>query len=512
MNLASAVLPAGEPPVGRGRRNFGWATKRAVLGVMAATLTFQLAFEFPALGWLVLVSLACLFDLRLLATARQAFYAGLIVGLGIFIPQTGFLWTIFGPVAVVLWLILAFFHGLFVSLLNRVEAQWGTVASWILAPMLWCGIEYFRCEVWWLRFTWFAAASPFQESVAGLARLLGTYGLGALAMGIAGLGLLLWHSRRWRLLGLLGIAAAGLAVWGRSRETVLDATVPGVQVVGIQLEFPGVPEVSVALTRAAQEHPSAEMFVLSEYTFDGPVPDSIRAWCAKQGKWLIAGGKEWVDPATNSAPAVESGVKRILGLRSAGASSPDFFNTAYVIGTNGQVVFRQAKSRPIQFFADGLPARSQEVWASPWGPIGIAICYDLSYRQVVDGLIRRDARALIVPTMDVESWGPREHQLNARMTRIRATEYGVPIFRVASSGISQWVVPSGRERAVAPFPGSGASIEGLLSLDPSRGTRLPLDSRFAPMASAGTGVVLLIVLVSRRRRPVSRAVATHRLA
>ena len=93
---------------------------------------------------------------------------------------------------------------------------------------------------------------------------------------------------------------------------------------------------------------------------------------------------------------------------------------------------------PIQFFKDGLPAREQRLWDSPWGKIGLCICYDLSYARVTDRLVRLGAQAMIVPTMDVVDWGQREHELHARVAPIRSAEYGIPIFRVASSGISQW--------------------------------------------------------------------------
>jgi apolipoprotein N-acyltransferase len=167
-----------------------------------------------------------------------------------------------------------------------------------------------------------------------------------------------------------------------------------------------------------------------------------------------------------------------------------FYNTAFVISTNGEVVFQQAKSRPIQFFADGEPAPSQTVWDSPWGKLGIAICYDASYRQVMDGLVRQGSIGLLIPTMDVEHWGAYEHGLNARMAVIRAAEYRVPIFRVASSGISQIIDQNGHEAVTAPFPGQGESLAGTLELRSSGGS-IPLDAWLAPVCMAATGVVLL---------------------
>jgi len=136
-------------------------------------------------------------------------------------------------------------------------------------------------------------------------------------------------------------------------------------------------------------------------------------------------------------------------------------------------IFSQVKAVPIQFFKDGLPAEKQAVWDSPWGKIGLCVCYDLSCTRVTDELIRQGAQAILAPTMDVEDWGKRQHLLHGRVAPIRAAEYGVPIFRLCSSGISQAVDQYGRVLARAPFPGQGKSLEASFEL-PRRG-RLPAD-------------------------------------
>jgi len=181
------------------------------------------------------------------------------------------------------------------------------------------------------------------------------------------------------------------------------------------------------------------------------------------------------------------------------ATNGNYYNTAFVIGTDGEIVFKQAKSVPIQFFKDGLPAREQKLWDSPWGKIGICICYDLSYSRVTDRLIRLGAQAIIAPTMDVADWGRHEHELHARIAPIRAAEYGVPIFRVASSGISQLVNRNGDVQASAPFPGELATIPGVLEFR-KPGT-LPLDRILAPLSVLVTvSVIGSLALISFRRK------------
>ena len=157
---------------------------RLIAGAALATasaVAFHTAFLVPALFPLVIVQLSCLFALRRLATPRQAFYLGLMAGMGVYPVQMGFLWSIFGAAALPLWLILAVFYGLFVLALQRVEFHWGSPWTLTLAPVLWCGIEYFRSEVWWLRFSWFTSGTCIPSDALGLLRVFGVYGSGMLA-------------------------------------------------------------------------------------------------------------------------------------------------------------------------------------------------------------------------------------------------------------------------------------------------------------------------------------------
>ncbi|MBI3863444.1 MAG: hypothetical protein HY290_16255, partial [Planctomycetia bacterium] len=234
------------------------------------------------------------------------------------------------------------------------------------------------------------------------------------------------------------------------------------------------------LDRARRDIPEAELFVLSEYCFDTPVPPAVCDWCARNRKYLVAGGKKPLN-------------------------GDEFIDTAFVISPTGETVFEQGKSVPIQFFNDGLPARDQKLWESPWGKIGIAICYDLSYSRVIDRLVELGAQGLIIPTMDAVDWGEHQHWLHAHVAPIRAREYRIPIFRVASSGISQLVDAQGRERVTAPFPGQGERLHGRMLLG-ATGSR-PLDRFLAVPAviAVGAFVSYLVVCNLRERfKPRSR--------
>jgi len=495
----------------------------ATVLALGAVGLFHTAFLFPALGWLAVGHLGCLFELRRLPTPRQAFYTGMAIGIAVYVPQMIFLWEIFHGAAIPLWCVLSLFHAAFLLMLNRVENRWGSSSAGLLMPVLWCGIEYLRSEVWWLRFAWFTAGGCWPAGAAPLVlQRLGIYGLGfgmawAAAQGVTLIRAPDRDSRRRAAVALSGICALflGTALWPSRRDV---ADVQRVPVAGIQLEFPAVPDLLQGLDGLIRSHPEAELLMVSEYTLEGSPTQALKNWCQRNHKWLVVGGKQPIAGApTGAAPGSDAALAPTLlsaprlPWRRSDPTKERFHNTAFVIGTNGQVVFQQAKSRPIPFFDDGEAAASQAVWNSPWGRLGIAICYDASYRQVMDGLIRQGAVGLLIPTMDVEHWGAHEHGLNAGMAVIRAAEYGVPVFRIASSGISQLIDRNGRETATAPFPGQGELLAGTFELRPSGGT-IPPDAGLAPACMVATGGVLLALGIGawrtrrvRRHSPASPA-------
>lgn len=445
---------------------------------VGAVACFHLAFQFPALAFLILGFLFCLVKLITVASPRRAFYIGLIVGLAIYAPQLSFFWNIFHAAAIPLWLVLSFWLASFllVGHLAHRRLSWGYLI-WLL-PFLWMAFEFFRSELYYLRFSWLSAGYVFA-SLKGvvLPGFLGVYGLGFCLMLVAAL--LASTNRAMRGGGVALIAA--FVLLGYTRQP-LDAPVKkAIQVSGVQLEFREEDVVS-ALERVREKYPQTDLYVLSEYTFADPPSKFVRRWCRDHKTYLIAGGKDFIPDQS------------------------DFYNTAFVIGPDGEFVFKQVKAVPIQFFKDGLPAPKQELWQSPWGKIGICICYDLSYRRVVDNLIALGAEAFVVPTMDVVDWGKHQHELHGRIAPMRASEYQVPIFRLCSSGISQAVDRNGNVIASASFPGEGEMMTATLHLQ-SPG-RLPLDRWAAPFSVALTGGFILWLLFrtwSTRSAPLKKS-------
>jgi apolipoprotein N-acyltransferase len=448
-------------------------TKPKLLGVRAlafglihvwiAVAAFHAAFRWDWAASLIGVYLYCLWQLSQLATGRQAFYAGFGVGMACFAPQLFFFWEIFGPAAIALWAVLAFWIGAFTWLACQCRRRYGGWLAVAWAPVVWCGLEYFRSELYYLRFSWLAVGYAFSGPAnVGLLKLTGVYGAGFALMLVA---------------AMIGqVPGAMRAVIGTALVVALQCSLPFllpgriaapgamVRVAGIQAEFPAAFEVPLLLDLLERQQPKAKLLLMSEYTLDGPVPASVRDWCRRHQKHILIGGKQHLDAA-------------------------HYYNTVFVVGPSGKTVFRQAKSVPIQFFRDGLPAPFQTVWHSPWGRLGICVCYDLSYVRVVDELVCLGARLILVPTMDVSWWGAYEHALHARVARVRAAELQTPIFRLASSGISQLVAAAGNTVAEAPNPGEKATLGGVVEM--SQAANVPRDRR---VASGSVCAVLILML------------------
>jgi apolipoprotein N-acyltransferase len=444
----------------------------ALLWSAVAVGAFHVAYSTPSLAIFTVVYLFALLQLMRARSARQSFYLSLVVGMFIAAPQLSCFWVLFGPSAIVLWLILAFWTALFVTLgrlcLNNLGVRGG-----LFLPFLWTGLEYFRSELYHLKFSWLNIGYAFSHSsYAILLKHAGVYGIGFGAVAVATAVCLLGLKRAalWIAGSTLVIAAISV-LWFFVLAPYEKLKGPKtVHVAGVQLEFPAEFEVISALDKLIESKPDTQVIVLCEYAFLSPIPDKVKLWCKDHQRFLVAGGK---DPLP----------------------SGDFYDTAFVVGTNGDIVFKQGKSVPVQFLKDGLPAKEQKLWESPWGKIGICICYDLSYTLVTDRLVRMGAQGLIVPTMDVVEWGKHEHELHARVARVRAAEYGIPIFRIASSGISQLVDRSGFERASAGFPGQKEMVSGTLGL--WRYSSLPIDRWLGP-ASVGVSGLIILFLVARR--------------
>ena len=156
-------------------------TARGLLaGGFGAVAAFHVAYEFcPPV---ILVFLVCMYQLAHAATRPHAMYSGWAMGLLIYAPQLAFFWNIFGFAALALWLVLGTWLSVYLVLQRFALAKLGPQLGALAAPFLWTGVEYFRSELYYLRFSWLNigyAFSPLPQQA--LMPWLGMYGTGVSA-------------------------------------------------------------------------------------------------------------------------------------------------------------------------------------------------------------------------------------------------------------------------------------------------------------------------------------------
>src|SRR5262249_49365477 len=134
--------------------------------------------NFGPLRLAIIGYLICLVQLARLPTTRQSFYAGVATGLLCIAPQLTCFWNIFGPAAIVLWLILALWIGAFTGITHAALARFGPLVTAALIPFVWTGLEYFRSELYYLKFSWLNVEYAFSGWQLFSFHTFGMYGVG----------------------------------------------------------------------------------------------------------------------------------------------------------------------------------------------------------------------------------------------------------------------------------------------------------------------------------------------
>lgn len=136
--------------------------------------------------------------------------------------------------------------------------------------------------------------------------------------------------------------------------------------------------------------------------------------------------------------------KRIYIVAAVGAKIPGKLlneNKVIVADPSGRKIGEYFKSRPVPGAENSIPGGTPPFeFDTPWGRMGLVICFDADFNQWIRVLNSKTIRALFVPSFDWEAINPYHTQ----MAGFRAVEGGYPVVRIAKTGLSALFDAKGR--------------------------------------------------------------------
>jgi len=383
------------------------------------------------LAWVSLVPL--FFAVYASPDFRGAANVGGVAGLVFYGLSLSWFLRVLGPAAPALWCMLALWPALFCvaarfTLRERFGAFWP-----VFAGLAWCGIEYFRSEIWIIKFAWMGlgfSQVPLLPALQ-LCSVFGVYGLSAFIVGFNAALYLSLARREWRPAALASVTVLAALAWGNyrlARYPLEDGR--GVKVALLQDESLGL-ERQLHLSRAKKAG-QFDLLVWPEYSF------MIPAGREKQHMRMLLNRLAGIGAVKVVGVAITPPDKEKIKVG-------DAENLAVVIEHGGGIAGRYGKMHPIPFVEPFLvPNKSPAAVKTSIGTLGIQICYDLDFENGSRMMVGQGAEILVVPDMDPWEWGRLQHVQHSEMAPVRAVESGLWAVRAASSGFSQMISPVGR--------------------------------------------------------------------
>ncbi len=429
----------------------GW--RAALLAYLAGAL-MTLGFA-PYHAWpVVFISLPLFYQLLMTRERRaQALWCGFFFGYGYFMAGT---WWIGNALLVDAakfgWMLPFSILGLSAVLalyflpLAYASYRLRTHMTPLLFAALWVGVEYLR-SVGAFGFPWNLAGYIGLASLpfAQLAAWVGTFGLGFVIVAV-GLLPVLWlgegSKRRALMWTVLGVALVlGECLWGAARlrpATAMTATT-------LRLVQPNIPQ-EVKGTREGQQLAIEVLGRLTRERVTAAAPDAV-IWPETAYPFTLRATN---GNPTPHVPLLLTGATRVEGVKPGLA----IWNSLVALGGDGTVRAQYDKHQLVPFgefvplravlplekitpgdidFSRGVGAQTLTVANVP--PFSPLVCYEVIFPWLaVDPSARPDW--LLNVTNDGwygDSPGPYQH---FDMSRMRAIEQGLPLVRVANSGIS----------------------------------------------------------------------------
>ena len=326
-------------------------------------------------------------------------------------------------------------------------------ATWLLA-------EYLRATL----FTGFAwnplGVSLLPTGIAIAATLIGTYGLGALAI-LAAAALLLSVRRQFRSAAILALPLLLLALWGwlspapptppgAPRIRIVQPNIGQDEKYSVEAEYR---HFATLATLSGKPRPAPRLLFWPEAAIPAYL-DMEPEWRARlaallgPGDLLMTGAdKVYFKPVTENGVTTQklAGANNSLWIVTPRATIAGRYSKAHLVPYGEYLPMRQiltplGLSRLVPGDADFWPGPGPQsltlspATGRPEMKMGVQICYEIIFSgQVIDAKNR--PAFLFNPSNDAwfGSWGPVQHLAQARL---RALEEGIPTLRSTPTGVS----------------------------------------------------------------------------
>jgi apolipoprotein N-acyltransferase len=196
-----------------------------------------------------------------------------------------------------------------------------------------------------------------------------------------------------------------------------------------------------------------------------------------------------------------------------------FRNAALLWGPDGRLLDRYEKEHRVPF-GEYIPARAvlerltgatalvprdaivgegEALLASPAGPLGVVISFEVFFADRVREAVTAGGRVLLVPTNAASYVGEQVPAIEVAAARLRAREFGRAVLQAAPTGYSVVVLPDGEVIAQTEL-----SEPAVLEED------VPLRTGLTPYAHLGDAPVVVLAVAGLVAAPLMRAVTRWR--
>ncbi len=498
-----------------------------------------LTAAFPKMGisplaWFALVPL--FISLREMHP-KEAFRIGMIAGLThyltllywvVFTMRTyGYLpWWQCVSLLVLLAAYLSLYFGFFALTLTHLCRK--PLHLFLLAPILWVGLEYIRSFML-TGFPWgIVGYSQFNRlHIIQISDIFGVYGISFLVVlfnAAVYLLLLFFAQKKWRgypvdrkqaLLAIvlpLILISLGL-IYGDMRIKTMDEAMAGAS-------SPRVAVVQGNIDQARKWDPAFQISTTKKYTeltlsAVSPQPDLV-VWPETATPFYFEASPKLTRLVTDAVR--QAGVHLLVGSPSVQGQSGNYqyYNSAYMVAPDGRATGRYDKVHLVPFgeyvplkrvlsfvgkmvaqVGDFSPGEKGRILA--WGenepPIGVQICFEIIFPGLSRSLVKNGAGLLVNLTNDAWFGKSSAAYQHFSMAVFRAVENRRSLVRCANTGISGFVDPAGRIVAHTALFEDAVVVRAVPVLT---------EKTYYTRIGDALPIVCLIVMIALIGRPISR--------